>query len=137
MNFKNIHIGNLIFDLVKENEIGINRICNYFDISEKQLLDMFKMKSMDSELLLMWSKILHYDLFRIYTQHLILYAPTGKMIKSIKKQQNIPVFKKNIYTKGIIDFILEQLRSGEMTKKEVIEKYNIPKTTLYKWIDKY
>ncbi|HAO09044.1 MAG TPA: transposase, partial [Chryseobacterium sp.] len=27
--------------------------------------------------------------------------------------------------------------SGELSRSQVIEKYGIPKTTLYKWINKY
>lgn len=49
----------------------------------------------------------------------------------------MPQFRKNIYTKEIIYFILEIIQTGEKTKKQVIEDYNIPKTTLYKWIEKY
>ncbi|WP_346770780.1 hypothetical protein [Chryseobacterium sp.] len=29
------------------------------------------------------------------------------------------------------------MNSGEMSRAEVIIQYNIPKTTLYKWISKY
>ena len=43
----------------------------------------------------------------------------------------------NIYTKEIINFVLEQINTKEMTKTEVMERYGIPKTTLYKWISKY
>src|SRR5690606_6627787 len=95
-------------------------------------------KSIDTYHLLRWSKLLDYDFFRIYTQHLILYAPragenkSGKTIKS-----SLPKFKKNGYNPVIIDYITEQISSNEMTKAEVIEQYNIPKTTLYKWIKKH
>lgn len=45
-------------------------------------------------------------------------------------------FRKNIYTREVIDFILEMVEKREKTKKQIIEEYNIPKTTLYKWIEK-
>ena len=76
--------------------------------------------------------------FRVYSQHLILYAPSSAIEEKEKSlKSSLPQFRKNIYTKEVIDFILEQISSGEMTKNRVIERYRIPKTTLYKWISKY
>ena len=49
----------------------------------------------------------------------------------------LPQFKKNIYTKEMIEFIIEVVESGRKTKSEVISEYRIPKTTLYKWLTKY
>jgi len=54
-----------------------------------------------------------------------------------EKQSVLPTFRKNIYTREIIDFILEEIHSGELSVNDVTERYNIPKTTLYKWIKKY
>ena len=98
---------------------------------------MYTLQSLDSEILLKWSKLLEYDFFRIYTQHLILYSPARANQSEIKQKLSLPAFKKNIYTKEIIDFMLELIESGEKTKDQVIEEYRIPKTTLYKWLDKY
>ncbi|WP_317043240.1 helix-turn-helix domain-containing protein [Chryseobacterium sp. OV279] len=89
---------------------------------------------MDSDLLLKWCKLLEYDFFRMYTQHLILYSPATKQIKA---ETTLPRFRKNIYTKEIIDYILDLVQTGEKSKKQIIEEYKIPKTTLYKWISKY
>ena len=47
------------------------------------------------------------------------------------------LFRKNIYTREIIDFILEQINTNVKTPKQVVDDYNIPKTTLYKWMSKY
>ena len=72
--------------------------------------------------------------------HLILYAPSSANERINKKEEQQPIlprFRKNIYTKEVIDFILEQIQNKEMTKVQIIERYNIPKTTLYKWISKY
>ncbi len=49
----------------------------------------------------------------------------------------MPQFRKNVYTTEIISFFLEMLEKNEITKREIIETYNIPKTTLYKWIKKH
>ncbi|SIR65631.1 transposase [Chryseobacterium sp. RU33C] len=136
MNFKNISIGELIKKKVLELAIQMTRICNFFNCTEKEINDMFNADSIDTELLLKWSKLLEYDFFRLYTQHLILYAPPNNNKKN-KITTSLPQFRKNIYTKDIIDFILEQINSGEMSRAEVIIQYNIPKTTLYKWISKY
>ncbi|MXS71886.1 transposase [Flavobacteriaceae bacterium W22] len=139
MNFKEIHIGQMIEKRVTESGIEISRICNFMKCTEKEISEMYESKSLDTELLLRWSKLLEYDFFRIYTQHLILFAPISADEKA--KHQNLstslPQFRKNIYTKEIIDFILEQIEKKEMTKNQIMERYRIPKTTLYKWISKY
>lgn len=138
MNFKKIHIGSLINHAVTESEIEISRICNFLQCSEPEVEKMYQSESLNSETILRWSKLLEYDFFRIYTQHLILYAPTSAKAENTKKQKPVlPRFRKNIYTKEIIDFVLEQINTKEMTKTEVMERYGIPKTTLYKWISKY
>lgn len=138
MNFKNIRIGQLIRANVTESGIEISRICNFFKCSEEEIEKMYESKSLDTEILLRWSKLLKYDFFRLYSQHLMLYSSPMEVENSMKtKKSSLPRFRKNIYTKEIIDFILEQMESEKMTKVEVIAKYRIPKTTLYKWISKY
>ena len=139
MNFKNIHIGQMMREMVTESGIAISRICNFFKFSEEELKAAYSQRSLDTELLLKWSKLLDYDFFRIYTQHLILYAPLSAVDEEtkVKKKSSLPQFRKNIYTKEIINFVLEQINTKEMTKTEVMERYGIPKTTLYKWISKY
>ena len=133
MNFKNIHIGQMIEKIVAESGIEISRICNFLKCTEEEIQQMYESKSLDSEILLKWSKLLEYDFFRVYTQHLILYAPPSAKEPTLEHtKSSLPQFRKNIYTKEIIDFILEQISSGEMTKTQVMEKYKIPKTTLYK-----
>lgn len=139
MNFKDIHIGYFINQRVTENGIEISRICNFLKCTEKEISKMYQSKSLDTELLLRWSKLLEYDFFRIYSQHLILYAPISADEKANQQNVNTSLrqFRKNIYTKEIIDFILEQIEKKEMTKNQIIKRYRIPKTTLYKWISKY
>ena len=137
MNFKDIHIDYFINQRVTENGIEISRICNFLKCTKKEISKMYESKSLDTELLLRWSKLLEYDFFRIYSQHLIFYTPPSKGDSSPEKANTqLPQFRKNIYTKEVIDFIIEQITTGEMSKKEIIEKYNIPKTTLYKWLSK-
>lgn len=137
LNFKNIHMGSLIKQRLVECEIEEARICNFFKCSEEELDGMYDQQSLDSEILLKWSKLLSYDFFRIYSQHLIFYSPPGKVAQEQNdRTSSLPTFRKNIYTQEVIDFILEQIFSGEMTKSQVIEQYRIPRTTLYKWIDK-
>ncbi|MCW3161317.1 transposase [Chryseobacterium oryctis] len=138
MNFKNIHIGQMIENAVIEKKIEILRICNFMKCSEVEILKMYQQKNFPTDILLKWSKLLEYDFFRLYSQHLILYAPVAAKEKEQRiKKTTLPQFRKNIYTKEVIDFILEQMKTGEMTKSEVMERYKIPKTTLYKWIEKY
>jgi len=138
--FKNIHIGKLIETLVMERGLKEERICHFLKVSEQQLSDMYHIKSMDTELLLRWSKLLEYDFFRVYSQHLLLYAPPAKMnfVKTTTQKNNrIPSFNKSLYTPEIIEFVIEQIEREEKTPSEIIEQYRIPKTTLYKWIKKH
>ncbi|MGV0925535.1 transposase [Empedobacter tilapiae] len=139
MNFKNIHIGHLIKQRVKECQIENPRICNFLKCTEEEIQEMYQAESLDSKVILLWAKLLEYDFFRIYSQHLILYSPANlDYIKTDEKEDtSLPRFRKNIYTKEIIGFILEQINSKKMTKRQVIERYKIPKTTLYKWLSKY
>ena len=138
MNFKEIHIGKMLKIAVTESGIAMSRICNFLKCEEEEVKQIYLQENLSTDILLKWSKLLEYDFFRIYSQHLILYAPVSADNENTKTQKtNLPQFRKNIYTKEIIDFILEQVSSGEMTKTQVMEKYKIPKTTLYKWISKY
>ncbi|WP_106915074.1 transposase [Chryseobacterium aurantiacum] len=137
-DFKSIHIGNLILERVKECNIEIDRICNFFKCFEGDVIKMYQEEDIRTDLLLKWSKLLGYDFFRMYTQHLVLYAPPDGEDKKIRsKPTALPVFRKNIYTKELISFVMEQLNTGAMKKDQVIEEYRIPKTTLYKWLSKY
>jgi len=135
-NVKDIHIGDLLYKRVKEEKIEINRICKFLQKTENEIVEMYSRKSVDSEVLLKWSKLLEYDFFRLYSSHLILYAPPSNPIKK-EKQSQLPHFRKSLYTKEIIDYILELLETHQMTTKEIINQYRIPKSTLNKWISKY
>lgn len=138
MNFKDIHIGNIISQRANECGIETVRICNFFKCTEERIIEMYRSESLDTNILLKWSKLLEYDFFRIYSQNLILYAPPSIYGNGDKKKNSsLPQFRKNIYTKEVIDFILEMIATGKKTKLQIMEEYKIPKTTLYKWIDKY
>ncbi|MEI3791187.1 MULTISPECIES: transposase [unclassified Chryseobacterium] len=140
-SFKNIHIGSLIHSRVKECDIEYSRICNFFNCTEEEIEKVYNQNSLDSDLILKWSKLLEYDFFRLYSQHLILYAPQGNIqynrILKNNNKSSLPQFRKNIYNREIIDFILELIEKNKKTKNEIIKEYRIPKTTLYKWLAKY
>lgn len=141
-DFRSIHIGNFIRRRVDELGLEMDRIIGFMKRTEEEILEMFTCSSLDTEVLLRWSKLLRYDFFRLYTQHIMLYAPTGKDLMNEKKKEkdgetSLPVFRKNIYTTEIIQFILGLIDTGEKTRQEVMEDYKIPKTTLYKWLTKY
>lgn len=136
MDIKNINIGECIQTRVKEAEIPIERICNFLKVDQKAVLEMYTKDSLDTEILLRWSKLLEYDFFRLYSQHLILYAPPAPNTRK-EKPSSLPQFRKNLYTQEIIQFVLELIETEKKTKLQIIQQYKIPKTTLYKWIDKY
>ncbi len=128
----------MIKQRVEELKIEDDRIMSFFKISQETIDNTYECATIETDVLLKWSKLLEYDFFRIYSQHLILYAPPASTNKNaIAIKSTLPSFRKNLYTHEIIEFILNQISSGEMTKTQVIERYRIPKTTLYKWISKY
>lgn len=139
INFKNIHIGQIIKKRCAEIDIKSHTICEHLQCTEKDIQETFISQSIDTSLLLQWSKLLEYDFFRIYTQHITLFTsyPKTPDSSSVGEQKPQPQYSKNIYTKEIIDFILDSVNSGLKTKKQIIEEYRIPKTTLYKWFKKY
>ncbi|KAB1232057.1 transposase [Chryseobacterium viscerum] len=136
MNIKNIHIGSLIRSKVEEYQIPIERISRFLDKTEDDIEKMYHEQSIDTDVLLKWCKLLKFDFFRFYSGHLILYAPQSKMDNRDSQKKSTMVFRKNIYTQEVKDFILEKIESGVMTANEVVLRYNIPKTTLYKWMKK-
>lgn len=135
-NFKDIHIGEVILKLTREKEIDEDRIVKFLKKTPGEIKNMYESKDLNSDVLLLWSKLLGYDLFRLYSQHLLLYSSTY-LEKNKKKESNVPRFKKNIYTVEIIEFIVELFQNGEKTVNEIVKEYNIPKTTVMRWIQKY
>ncbi|SHK93722.1 helix-turn-helix domain-containing protein [Chryseobacterium polytrichastri] len=136
MLYKEIHIGQFIKERVAEQEITMERMCNFLHKEEEVVEELLASKSMDTELLLRWCKLLEYDFFRLYSSHLILYAPPSAVNKNHNKSEKIPYFRKNIYTQEIKEFIIKRILSGEMTQSEVIREYSIPKSTLHRWLQK-
>ncbi len=101
MNFKDINIGLMISQRVLECDVDIMRLCKFFSCSSEDILAMYDSKSLDSEILLKWCKILEYDFFRFYSQNLILYSPASgdnrnKKIKKILKC----IISEKIFTPG-------------------------------------
>lgn len=139
MNFKEFHIGELIKARVDELKVPKDRISNFFDLSVMEVELMYGKRDILIQDLLKWSKLLEYDFFRLYSHHLILYAPPSKGLGGKKTTANsaLPLFRKNVYSQELIRFVLEQIASGEMTRKQVVEQYRIPKSTLCKWESKY
>ncbi|MDR6466123.1 transposase [Chryseobacterium sediminis] len=136
MNLKNINIGELIKETVAHSGIEMSRICSFFKCSEGKVISMYNEENLDTNTLLRWSKLLEYDFFRIYSQHLILYSLIKKrQNKNIKTQ--LPQFRKNVYMKEMKDHILEKINKREKKINEVVEDYGVPKTTLYTWVKKY
>jgi hypothetical protein len=136
MNIKNIHIGSLIRSKVEEYQISIERISRFLNSTEDEVERMYHAKSMDTDMLLKWCKLLKFDFFRFYTGHLILYAPQSRIDTVFTQQENTLVFRKSIYTQEVKDFILDKIKTGKMTANDVVKRYKIPKTALYKWMKK-
>ncbi|WP_317165501.1 hypothetical protein [Chryseobacterium gallinarum] len=104
--------------------------------TEDEINEMYLQENLPTNILLRWSKLLEYDFFRIYSQHLILYAPTLTSLRD-SPASKLPRFRKNIYTSELIDFILELIAKKQKTKRQITDEYGIPYTTLCKWIAKH
>ncbi|EJL68561.1 hypothetical protein [Chryseobacterium populi] len=137
INFKDIHIGNLIYTRVEENGTDMKKICGFMKCSEDDIKRMYKSNHIQTDVLLRWCKLLEYDFFRFFSQHLILYAPPGNTNYNKESTTALPQFRKNLYTVEVIRFILESIESGEKTKLQIVTEYKIPKSTLHRWITKY
>ena len=138
-NLKDIFIGKYIEERINESGISQERVAKFIKYNEQDIPKIFESKSIDSETLLRLSKVLEYDFFRLYSQHLIFYAPVAAINPEPKKEKTtaLPQFRKNIYTQEVIDFVLKLIRTNEKTIAQIIEEYRIPKSTLYRWISKY
>ncbi|WP_139420791.1 transposase [Chryseobacterium mulctrae] len=136
MNLKEIHIGEFIYHRMKELQISSERVTKFLKCTEADIEKMYQQSSLDTDLLLRWSKLLEYDFFRLYTGHLILYAPLKSVGNLVSQKNDFPVFRKNIYTEEVKSFILNKISTKKMTPQQVILKYRIPKTTLFKWMKK-
>ncbi len=138
-NYKEIHIGEKIKSMVEFSNIDIDRICNYFKCNTHDVLKMYENKTIDTNILLGWCKLIEYNFFMFYHTHLQLYSPksaTCSLPTEKRKPKASYQFKKNIYTTEIQTFILNKHRSGEMTAAEILERYQIPRTTFYRWLKK-
>lgn len=138
MNYKEIKIGPLIKQRVEELSIDPARICRFLGCSDREVRDMYAAEHLRTDVLLRWSKLLEYDFFRLYSQHIILYAPQNEKKPAAGKVRSaLPHFRKNIYSSEMIAFIMELIDSGQKTQAEIIKEYGIPKTTLFKWVQKH
>ncbi|HCC94299.1 MAG TPA: transposase, partial [Flavobacteriaceae bacterium] len=108
--FYKIHLGSMIHKRVDELDYSTEKLCKFLKLTNAELLEIYKKESLESNLILKFSKLLDYDFFRIYSQHLILYsAKENKSENNIKSK--LPNFKKNVYTHEIIDYILSKINS--------------------------
>jgi len=141
IDVKNVHIGTLIKQRINESKIENERIQKFLKCSDNELQQILACNSIDTSILLKFSILLEYDFFRLYSQYLILYSPQARTnslnAKNDNKRSILPKFRKSIYTREIINFILELILSGKKSKHEIMEEYRIPKTTLYRWLEKY
>lgn len=61
MNFKEIHIGKIIQFAVEERGYELPRICKFLCCTEEEIERMYSCHSLETDLLLKWSKLLEYD----------------------------------------------------------------------------
>ncbi|MDR6461746.1 hypothetical protein J2783_000229 [Chryseobacterium sediminis] len=95
-DIKNIHMGDLITQRIKEFEIDQIRICKFLKCTDEELTKILSQKSIESDLILRFSILLEYDFFRVYSHYLILYAPPAKVnIGNATTKSSLPSSEKN------------------------------------------
>ncbi|MCL2596879.1 MAG: helix-turn-helix domain-containing protein [Paludibacter sp.] len=62
-SLKNIHIGNIIRQKLKENSMSITDFANKIHCERTTVYDIFERKSIDSELLIRISEVLNFDFY--------------------------------------------------------------------------
>lgn len=136
---RDINIGRIIQLFIHERDISYDSLRVSFGCSKITLNKMLNSKSLDTIVLLKWCKVLRYDFFRLYSSHLMLHH--GISNSGVKRKESVSIeginIRKNVYTMELIVFLITKVRKGELTSMEVIKKYSIPKTTFYKWLQKY
>jgi hypothetical protein len=136
---RNIHIGELIGKVMKEKNIPLKVAVYKMKLSTKTVNKQLSSSSIEAIDLLKWSKILRYDFFRLYSCHLMLHHGISNAL--VKNQGAVKIegihIRKNVYTKELIYFLISKVRKQEMSAMQVVKKYGIPKTTFYKWLQKY
>lgn len=136
-NLREIHIGNVLTEYIEQEGIKHNDIIRKLKITKNKLSSTLSSKSIDTDDLLKWSKFLNVDLFRLYSGHLILHHGISGIKPQKKEKSDKLIIRKNVYTFEIKKFIIDQIKNNEISIPMAISKYNIPKTTLYKWIRQY
>ena len=141
MDYKNIHIGSHIRSVSVHRGMTLSRASSYFGCGAQSILDVYSSGSIDSALLLRWCKLLDYNFFMFYHSHLQLYSPSSSLarLESVKGESSLEgySFRKNLYSPDIINWLMIKIDSGELSISEVMSRYKIPKTTIYRWRKKY
>ena len=134
-SLKEIHLGELVKQKVEELNFPLPKLAQYFKCTEEDILELYQQKHLPTDVVLKFCKCLGYNFFRVLSAHVALFVKTGDRNR-FNQPAVTPQFKKNIYTKEIKDFILSILRSKKMNINQIMKEYNLPKTTLYNWINK-
>jgi hypothetical protein len=136
---RNISIGLIITRIMEEKEFSVDELRLKLGITTSSLNELLSSNSIDTILLLKISKALRYDFFRLYSSHLMLHYGISSSVSRTKSKVDIEgvQIRKNVYTKELIFHLIKKVRTNKMSIKDVILKYGIPKTTFYKWLQKY
>jgi len=70
----NIHIGKLINKVWKQKNISIEQTLDFLKCNEEDVCKMLKRKSINTDRLFKWSRLLEYDFFKIYSQPLNFFT---------------------------------------------------------------
>ena len=138
-----IHIGELIKKKLEESGMDKTVFAHRIKKSYPTTLNIFKKRSIKTDDLLKISKVLKYDFFRVYSAEIQLTCPKATnnvrqsaMSKGEATDTTLPRFKKNLYSNEFIDNLVKEINEGKLSRYEAMKKYELPKTTLYRWCRK-
>lgn len=91
IGMRNIHIGNIIHERFKESGLSVAEFATRINRTRGTVYDIFSRKSIDTDLLITISEVLHYDFFQEYYTH------------ETPPQSPAPVCHINFHVEGVID----------------------------------
>lgn len=91
-DMRNIHIGHIIHERFKESGLSIAEFAARINRTRGTVYDIFSRKSIDTDLLVSISEVLHYDFFQeYYTPEIQTHTPP------------VPIYQISLQVEGIVD----------------------------------
>lgn len=138
MEFK---IGPLIESVLADRNMDKVTFARLLNKSYPTALTILKTNKVRTDDLMQICQILQYDFFRVLSGELKKACPqAGRNMLygnntrgEMRNDPRIPHYKKHLYTDEFIETVLGEIADKKISKYDALRKYQIPKTTLYRW----